>query len=174
MEQGKKTRENKTPIKITGKSLKTNAIALKARLDTHSIPEEQDVNIQFLKRPEIAEKIVEMPAFEDVVEIMDHVRQVFKNKGREELYKNMERLEKAGLEILRLESGSNEEILAAIIKALRNGVLVVHPVPHRQPARPRRESHEDLRAPGPHAQAHAVLRRRQRRRNPPKYPVDFQ
>lgn len=141
MEQGKKTRENKTPIKITGKSLKTNAIALKARLDTHSIPEEQDINVQFLKRPEIVEKILEMPAFEDVVEIMDHVRQVFKNKTREELYKNMERLEKTGLDIQRLDSTNNEEILAAIIKALRNGVRSAHTVPHLQPPRAHRESH---------------------------------
>lgn len=130
MEHGKKTRENKTPVKIPLKNLKINAMALLALLDTHSISEEQEINSNFLRRPEIAEKISEMPSSDDVISMLEQIRFTFKMKKPEDFCRKYEKLDQIIHEIESFDSNNPEEIIEVVAKALRTGVLFPHPDPY--------------------------------------------
>jgi hypothetical protein len=121
MDSARKAREVKTPVKLTIKTVRLQGSKLMAKIESASLPEDQEITPAFLKRPETEAMIGELPTSEDVLGIVDQIR-ALKLKKTEEFVKKFDQLEQIVTEIETMNSENKEEILATVTKALRAGV----------------------------------------------------
>lgn len=121
MDSARKAREAKTPVKLTLKTLRTQASKLLAKIESASLLEDQEITPAFLKRPETEEMVAELPTSEDILGIVDQIR-MLKLKKTEEIVKKFDQLEQVITEVEAVVSDNKEEVLLALTKALRAGV----------------------------------------------------
>lgn len=121
MDQGKKAKDAKTPVKMTLKALRALASKLLARIEGCALEEDQEINLSYLKKPETIDQVNEMPSSEDVRGTVDQMIYL-KMKKTEELFQKFDQLNKLVTEIESTESNTREEQIAEIKKALRAGV----------------------------------------------------
>lgn len=124
MDQGRKAKDVKTPIKMTLKTLRTQASKLMAKIEGCMLDEDQEVNLGLLKKPDTMVQIHEMPSSEDVKGTVDQMHYL-KMKKTEDLFVKFDQLSKLVVEVESSDAKSREEQIADITKALRAGVAFV-------------------------------------------------
>ena len=121
MDQAKKAKETKTPVKPTLKQWKTNVGKLLQKVESYAIGEDIQVDQSYLCSSEFLQQFDQLVSSETIEEACNEMR-ALKLKKTDEHVKKLEQIEESLTEINQMPVETVEQLLAVVTQTLRLGV----------------------------------------------------